>query len=73
VTWADFDNDGNPDVFVGNEGTASGWPYLNNDAGVFSRISRTNFAPNLTHGYGGVGADFNGDGWGDLFVARGGT
>lgn len=73
VAWADFDNDGNPDVFVGNEGNASGWLYLNNDVGVFSRISRTNFAPNPTQGYGGVWADFNGDGWVDLFVARGGT
>ena len=73
VSWADFDNDGNPDVFVGNEGTASGWLYLNNDAGVFTRISRTSFAPNPTQGYGGVWADFDADGWVDLFVARGGT
>ncbi|MBI2950009.1 MAG: VCBS repeat-containing protein [Verrucomicrobia bacterium] len=73
LSWADFDNDGNPDVFVGNEGTASGWLYLNNGDSVFTRISRTNFAPNPTQGYGGVWADFNVDGWVDLFVARGGT
>ena len=62
MTWADFDNDGNPDVFVGNEGTASGWLYLNNGDSVFTRISRTNFAPNPTQGYGGVWADFDTDG-----------
>ena len=73
VSWADFDNDGTPDVFVGNEGNASGWLYLNNEGSVFTRISQTDFAPNPTQGYGGVWGDYDGDGWVDLFVARGGT
>jgi hypothetical protein len=73
VSWADFDNDGTSDVFVGNEGNASGWLYLNNEGSVFTRISQTDFAPNPTQGYGGVWGDYDGDGWVDLFVARGGT
>ena len=72
VSWADFNNDGNPDVFVGNDPFTSDRLYLSTDGSVFTRIGRTNFVPNPPLGQSGVWADFNGDGYVDLFVARGG-
>jgi len=65
--WGDFDNDGFPDLFVGNGGTKN-FLYRNNGDGTFAK--RTNAAPALDSGFGGSWADFNNDGWLDLFVAN---
>ena len=65
--WGDFDNDGFPDLFVGNGGTKN-FLYHNNGDGTFTK--RTNAAPALDSGFGGSWADFNNDGWLDLFVAN---
>ncbi|TMP98407.1 MAG: hypothetical protein E6L09_11715 [Verrucomicrobia bacterium] len=65
--WGDFDNDGFPDLFVGNGGTKN-FLYRNNGDGTFTK--RTNAAPALDSGFGGSWGDFNNDGWLDLFVAN---
>ena len=65
--WADFDNDGFPDLFVGN-GSTKNFLYRNNGDGTFTK--RTNALPALDSGFGGSWGDFNNDGWPDLFVAN---
>lgn len=74
VVWADYDNDGWPDLFVTND---SGWNFLyhNRRDGTFEEVgipSGTGVGP---HGqnYGNMAADFadfDHDGKLDLFVAR---
>src|SRR6266496_3883940 len=65
--WGDFDNDGFPDLFVGNGGTKN-FLYRNNGDGTFAK--RTGAVPALDSGFGGSWGDFNNDGWLDLFVAN---
>src|SRR5436190_8087565 len=67
--WGDFDNDGFPDLFVGNGGTKN-FLYRNNGDGTFTKL--TNAAPALDSGFGGSWGDFNNDGWLDLFSANDG-
>jgi FG-GAP-like repeat/Immunoglobulin domain/FG-GAP repeat len=67
VAWGDFNNDGFPDLFVGNGGTRN-FLYRNNGDGTFTKL--TNAAPALDSGFGGSWGDFNNDGWLDLFVAN---
>jgi hypothetical protein len=70
VAWGDFDNDGFPDLFVGN-GSTRNFLYHNNGNGTFTKL--TNAAPALDSGFGCSWGDFNNDGWLDLFVANRGT
>jgi VCBS repeat protein/ASPIC/UnbV protein len=74
ATWADFNNDGWLDVFIGNE-TRSGNDinpcefYLNNRNGAFTEIAM-NAGCNLTEFIKGVtSGDYNNDGWMDIFVS----
>jgi hypothetical protein len=66
AAWGDFDNDGFPDLFVGNGGTKN-FLYRNNGDGTFAKL--TNAAPALVNGYGGSWGDYDNDGNLDLFVA----
>ena len=73
VTAGDFDNDGWPDIYVAND-TMKSFLYHNNRNGTF-----TNDASDLDVDYGQNGeaatamgpifADFDNDGWQDLFVS----
>ncbi|HYV27680.1 MAG TPA: FG-GAP-like repeat-containing protein, partial [Candidatus Eisenbacteria bacterium] len=63
--WGDFDNDGWPDLFVGN-GTTRNFLYRNNCDGTFTKL--TNALPAEAR-YGGSWADYDNDGWLDLFAA----
>jgi enediyne biosynthesis protein E4 len=66
AVWADFDNDGYLDLFVGNFGGNS-FLYHNNGDGTFTKIINS---PVVLDGESGgcVAVDFDNDGWVDLVV-----
>jgi tetratricopeptide (TPR) repeat protein len=74
ATWADFNNDGWLDVFIGNETEPGGPPhpcelYINNKNGTFTEIADkagcavTEFVKGVTSG------DYNNDGLTDIFIS----
>jgi len=72
AVWADIDNDGNLDLFVGNENSPAQLYHNNGDGtfteiGVSSGIAETAFAKGVT------AADYDHDGYVDLYLSnRGG-
>ncbi len=74
--WGDIDNDADLDMFVGNCGPPdSGWTnflYINNGDGTFGKNS-TSVVTDCTWVYGAAFADYNNDGFLDLFTARSDT
>jgi len=71
AAWGDYDNDGNPDLFIGNHERRNDL-YRNNGDGSFTRIT-SGIVVNDTplHSYSCGWADYDNDGWLDLFVANG--
>ncbi len=73
-SWADFDNDGDLDLFIANAGSAPGefnFLYENLGDGQFQKISSANpivTDKNLSNG--GCWGDYNNDGWLDLYVVN---
>ena len=73
ATWADFNNDGWLDVFVGAESSGKySFPcelFINNKNGTFTEVAVkagcaiTDFVKGVTSG------DFNNDGWPDIFIS----
>ena len=68
-TWGDYDNDGDPDLFVGNWWSQNNLLYNNNGDKSFIL---TNEKPSLEPSYSETGSwgDFNNDGFIDLYVAN---
>jgi hypothetical protein len=70
AVWFDYNNDGNLDLFVtmrleGNK------LYRNNGDGTFTEVAQSLGVADATHdGSGAAAADFNNDGWQDLFLAN---
>lgn len=69
-SWADFDNDGDQDVFVAN-----GWPfgqndflYLNNGNGTFGKVTSGDAVNDAAFSESSAWGDFDNDGDLDLFV-----
>jgi len=72
--FADYNNDGLPDIFVDNLGEQKYALYQNTGAGIFSYASYTSGVAGMTLLHSGWGArfiDYDNDGWKDLLVAQG--
>ncbi len=74
AVWADVNNDGWLDLFIGNETTDSAYPhpaelFINNHDGTFEKAGEETGC--LVTGFikGVVAADYNNDGWPDLFLS----
>ena len=71
--FADYDNDGWPDIFI-NALANQRYSLFHNTKGTFEYVSDSQgiAAATMTHsGWGAKFADFDNDGWKDLFVAQG--
>jgi hypothetical protein len=68
VVWLDYDNDGWQDVFIANHGTNR--LYRNTGQGTFDNVSDAAGVGGAAFGYhySAAAADFDNDGWIDLFV-----
>src|SRR6056297_3379000 len=68
LAWGDYDNDGDPDLYIANWRDQPGFLYRNDD-GRFSRIVEGSIATDSHLGSGPVWGDYDGDGDLDLFLA----
>ena len=69
AVWADFDNDGFVDLFVGNENGPSQL-FRNKGDGTFEDISRSSGVDKIAFTKGVVAADYDNDGYVDFFVSN---
>jgi tetratricopeptide (TPR) repeat protein len=74
ATWADFNNDGWLDLFIGNETTSQNFPhpselYINNQDGTFTNVASQAGCELTGFMKGVVSADYNKDGWPDIFIS----
>jgi len=75
ATWADFNNDGWLDLFIGHETTSPYHPhpaelFINNHDGTFTNVTVQAGCDLLGFTKGVVAADYNNDGWPDIFVSN---
>lgn len=70
ASFADCDNDGDPDLFVVNWYGENNKFYLNQGDGTFTRITEGDFVNNGGHSETCSWADLNGDGYVDLYVTN---
>jgi FG-GAP-like repeat/ASPIC and UnbV len=75
ATWADFNNDGWLDLFIGNETTSADHPYpselwINNHDGTFTNVAGQAGCEMLGFTKGVIAADYNNDGWMDIFMSN---
>lgn len=68
--WADYDNDGDLDIFVANEGNVKNNLYRNEGNGTFTKITTGNIVNNLDDSFGASWGDIDNDNDLDLFVAN---
>lgn len=67
VVASDFNNDGFTDVYISNDFNAPDYMYLNNGDGTFKNEILNSLQQTSFFGMGVDAADFNNDGWVDLF------
>ena len=66
IAVADFNQDGYPDIYVGNDFHEDDYYYINNGNGTFSEQLRNYFGHTSKFSMGNDVADINHDGWPDL-------
>jgi hypothetical protein len=77
AVWADFNNDGWLDVFIGTEnsggmdrgGIHDCMLYINNHDGTFTNVAPKAHCDIESYVKGVTAADFNNDGWTDIFIS----
>jgi hypothetical protein len=69
VAWADFDNDGWLDLFVGNE-NAPAQLFRNNRDGTFTDIARAAGVDRIAYSKACVAGDYDNDGYPDIYVSN---
>ena len=74
ATWADFNNDGWLDLFIGYETTSPDHPhpaalFINNRDGSFTETGKLSGCDIVSFAKGVVSADYNKDGWPDIFIS----
>jgi hypothetical protein len=72
--WADFNNDGWLDLFIGNETMTEEYLhpselFINNQDGTFTNVTKQAGAAFTGFMKGVVSADYNNDGWPDIFIS----
>ncbi len=72
VNWIDYDNDGDPDLFITNGPKAgeNNLFYENNGDGTFTKIDSLEITKDKAPSDGSTWGDYNNDGHADLFVAN---
>lgn len=71
--WADYDNDGNLDLFVANNSTNGNFLYHGNGDGTFDRVTTGAISTDRLAAFSdGVWGDYNNDGKPDLFLCTDG-
>lgn len=66
--WGDYDNDGNPDLFVSNASNEKNCLYHNNGNGTFTKITAGDIVNEKGDWHGCQWLDYDNDGWLDLYV-----
>lgn len=72
VSWIDIDNDGDFDLYISHDAGINNSLYINNDDGTFTKETQLNIVNDQTFTRGHAWADFNNDGYLDLFLANDG-
>ncbi|MCP5541313.1 MAG: VCBS repeat-containing protein [Akkermansiaceae bacterium] len=68
-TWWDYNRDGWPDLYVGNDFKSPDFLYRNNGDGTFTEVSKGLFRHTTWFSMGAVQSDFNNDGLVDFVIA----
>ena len=68
ASWEDFDNDGDPDLYVANDYGRNS--LYRNDAGKFTDVAVECGVQDIAAGMSAAWGDYNGDGWMDLYVGN---
>ncbi|MDF2374600.1 MAG: VCBS repeat-containing protein [Verrucomicrobiales bacterium] len=69
ATWWDFNYDGWPDLYVGNDFKSPDFLYRNNGDGTFTEVSEQHVRHTTWFSMGAVQSDFNNDGYIDFLLA----